>query len=323
MKPGFCSIGIIDSCVLRCKMCYKWQEIIDHNALPALNDWQRTLDSLKVLRGNQDMQVIFAGGEVLQYNNILELIRFAGERGFSTVLTSSGFLLDDMMISKLARAGLGGITLSLDSLEMPKHDFLRGREGVFARVMRAIDLLYSRKIAVCVSAIIMESNLEEIISMAQWAFANDKINNLLFLAPMQPNNTAEDTYWYDREEFSFLWPRDKERACEIIEIIKEIKFSSNGRGHKILNTAPQLEAFKNYFREPDKFVKNVSCTMGQALHISSSGDIFLCYNFPSIGNIRRDLIDEAWNSPKALEVRAGIRECRKNCHFLLNCFFGD
>jgi len=80
-------------------MCYKWQEIIDHNALPAFNDWQRTLDSLKVLRGNQDMQVIFAGGEVLQYNNILELIRFAGERGFSTVLTSSGFLLDDMMIS--------------------------------------------------------------------------------------------------------------------------------------------------------------------------------------------------------------------------------
>lgn len=323
MKPGFCSIGIIDGCILKCKMCYKWQETVDQSALPELNDWYKAMDSLKLLSAGQDMQVIFAGGEALQHSSILELIRFTGERNFSTVLTSNGFLLTDVMISRLARSGLKGVTLSLDSLEMPKHDFLRGRAGVFAQVMRAVDLLYSHRIAVCISVIIMDINLEEIIRLAQWALASDKVNNLLFLAPMQPNNTAEDKYWYHKEEYGFLWPQDKDKVCEIIEILKEIKLRPHGPGYKILNSAAQLEAFKSYFREPDRFVKNTSCPMDRALHVSASGDIFFCYNFPSIGNIRYDLINEVWESPKALKVKADIRECRKNCHFLLNCFFGE
>ena len=140
------------------------------------------------------------------------------------------------------------------------------------------------------------------------------------MAAMQPNNTALDSRWYDKEEFSFLWPKDPQKTSLVIDKLIDLK----NKGSKITNEICQLETFKLYYAHPERFVKNTKCNMDSALHISSCGDIFLCYRWGLLGNIKTDDLAEAWYSEKAEKARQDIANCRDNCHFLLNCFFkGD
>ena len=140
------------------------------------------------------------------------------------------------------------------------------------------------------------------------------------MAAMQPNNTALDSRWYEKEEFGFLWPKDPQKACLVIDKLIDLK----NKGSKITNEACQMEAFKLYYAYPERFVKNTKCNMDSALHISSCGDIFLCYRWGLLGNIKTDDLAEVWYSEKAEKARQDIANCRDNCHFLLNCFFkGD
>ena len=90
---------------------------------------------------------------------------------------------------------------------------------------------------------------------------------------------------------------------------------------KITNQICQLEAFKLYYQSPDRFVKNTKCNMDRAIHVSSCGDIFLCYRHPLLGNIQIDNLAKVLDSEKDDQIRQDISNCKDNCHFLLNCFF--
>jgi radical SAM protein with 4Fe4S-binding SPASM domain len=61
--------------------------------------------------------------------------------------------------------------------------------------------------------------------------------------------------------------------------------------------------------------------MDRAVHVSATGDIFLCFRHEKLGSIMTDDIADVWASEKAENVRNQIYACRDNCHFLLNCFF--
>ncbi|MGE5196971.1 MAG: SPASM domain-containing protein, partial [Deltaproteobacteria bacterium] len=79
-----------------------------------------------------------------------------------------------------------------------------------------------------------------------------------------------------------------------------------------------------YFNYPDRFVKNTCCNLDRAVHVSSIGDIFICYDWGCLGNIMKDSVAAVWYSRQADEVRKNIKNCKKNCHHLINCFFeGD
>ncbi len=322
-RPDFVCFGISDECMLRCKMCYKWKEdiFIKPNAkTPSLKDWKNCIASLKGI-SQDSLQINFGGGEPFLRQDILEIASFSKGKGFKTNIASNGYLIDAALAKEIGRSGLDSIILSLDSLNPAAHDHLRGTEGAFDRVMRAIDLLeqFGRGIYKGICCVIYEKNLEEILDLAAWVEGDERINSVYFMAAMQPNNSPWDPAWQDKEEFGLLWPRDSARASSVIDELIRLK----KQGYKIANQICQLEAFKLYYQYPAKFVKHTKCNMDSALHISSCGDIFLCYRWQKLGNIQEDDLAGVWNSQEAERTRADIRRCKNNCHFLLNCFFKD
>ena len=67
LKPGFCCFGIVDSCMLRCKMCHKWKDDIliqDPKAVPNMAEWKRSVDYLKEIT-EPGFLINFGGGEAL------------------------------------------------------------------------------------------------------------------------------------------------------------------------------------------------------------------------------------------------------------------
>ncbi len=324
-RPGFCCLGIVDTCMLRCKMCDKWHDDIyaAGQAEPDTEMYKKFLRDLRKIT-DEGFEIDLGGGEALMRPDLLELVSYMRDLGFKTTIASNGWLINEDMAKRIVDSGLTSIILSIDSLDPEIHDGMRGVKGVHAQVMRAIDNLrkYSKDIHIGLCTIIMDKTLDGIIDLANWSNERrDKINSHLFMAVMQPNNTVKQDEWFDSELGDGLWPKDIEKAIAVVDEL----LIRRKRGDWIGNSVEQLGAFKLYFSHPDRFVKNTPCNLDSAVHVSAVGDIFMCFRWGILGNIKDGAdISELWYSDKAEKIREDIRKCKDNCHYLLNCYFeGD
>lgn len=325
-KPGFLCFGIIDSCMLRCKMCHKWKEDIlveGHTKVPTMAEWKRSVDSLREMT-DPGFLINFGGGEALIKKDLLELVKYCHDKGFRTNIATNAWLVDEDMAKRIADSGLDSVNISLDSLNEKVHDYLRGVPGVYKRAMNAIGYLdkYCKNFEIEICSVIYNINQNSIIELTKWANNDPRINWIVFMVPMQPNNSPDylEHNWWENKEYDFLWPKDLDKVCAIIDELLVLK----GQGYKVSNQVCQLEAFKNYLRYPGSFVKKSPCNLDKALHVSAVGDIFICYGWESIGNIKTHDLKERWYSKDAALIREKVIRCDKNCHFLLNCYFeGD
>ena len=343
-QPGFCCIGITDSCFFKCKMCDKWKTDLAVNPktskAPSINQWKRFIHQLskvvpkKRLQGNYDQrfEINFAGGEALTHPFTLPLIKYSSSLGFRTVIASNGYLINKAMAKKLNESELRALNLSLDSLDPKIHDEFRGFKGAYDGVMRAIESLKPYKYPqVGIISIIHGSTYKGIIDLINWTTQHKKLNWILTMAIMQPNNTIFESGWYEKEDFEYLWPKDTSEVVKVVDdLIKikkhQIKLTKAGlrKSEILVNTLPQLYAFKNYFKYPERFVKNErSCNFDTAIQVSAVGDIYMCYHYKKLGNVHNDDFRKFWSSKKAKETRSKIKDCKTNCHELINCYYKD
>ncbi|NTV24044.1 MAG: radical SAM protein [Nanoarchaeota archaeon] len=341
-EPGFCCIGITDHCFFKCKMCDKWKTDISvkpESRPPAVKEWKHFIYQLSRmvkhrLKGHSpgSFEINFAGGESLTHPHTLELVRYASDLGFRTVIPSNGYLIDKRMAEKLNKAGLSALNLSLDSLDPAIHDKFRGFPGAYKGVMRAIEAMRPYRFPeIGIITIIHDKTYKGTVDLVKWVESHDKLNWVLCMAIMQPNNTIFESGWYSRQDFSELWPKDKAAVIDTVGNLIRIKKEEEERhrkGHaaavKLVNTMPQLSAFRNYFSDPESFVKNErSCNLDNAIQVSAVGEIYMCYHYDQIGSVHKGDFPKAWKARTASHIRKKIKSCRTNCHELINCYFED
>lgn len=322
--PTYCCIALSESCFLRCRMCYKWKDDINLRdpAEPTLHQWKNFISSLrKLVKGS--FQINFAGGEPLAREETLELIKYAHEQGFDTLLATNAVLVDEEMAKKIADSGLTIANISLDSLKEERHDYIRGSKGVYKKVMRAIELLdkYASNVNIGMCTVIIDENLDELTDIVRWIQENGKIDGMGFQAVTQPFSTPEAPFWYKNEEYSHLWPKDISKVDKAMDELIEMK--RNGFD-KLGNPLSQFYVYKAYFRNPNKFIKKQKCHIDtQAINITPTGEIRICFYMESIGNIKSDDINDVWFSQEAGILRSKIANCEKNCQSMVNCNFDE
>ncbi|MBT3408148.1 radical SAM protein [Candidatus Woesearchaeota archaeon] len=324
-KPEFCNISVNEECFFKCKMCYKWQpdKFIPKNT-PKLS----TQDLKKFIFGlrkivDKGFLINFAGGETLLRKDMFEVISYANELGFTTNLASNGWLINRQVAKDMIDSGLSSINFSIDGSNSKIHDEMRGRQGSFNKLMKGINYLvdYRQKkgmnkmqFRIAAQAVICDLNLKDIPTLVEMINNHPHILSIKFNVVMEPNNTGPNPEWY-KNEFSYLWPKNINLVNNIFDKLIELKTN----GSKIPDEFHQLEAYRRYFIDPEKFVKRGHCNFDKSINLSSTGDMFLCFNYACIGNIKNMDFITAWESDKSMTVRQEILKCNKNCHFLVNC----
>ncbi len=321
-KPGICCLSISEKCMLRCKMCNMWEKNITNSV--DISYWERFLVSLNKFTGNAPY-INFVGGESLMSNKTLDIIKYASDLGFLTTLASNGYIINDEMAKKIDDSCLKEISLSLDSLNEETHDFLRGSKGAFRRVINAIEYLYkeARNVQIKINTVIIERNLDEIVDLAKWIIRDSRIVSANFQAITQPFNTKPEDGWYEKKEYRFLWPRNPNKVEYVMDELTKLKHENK---HKINNPASQLQIYKSYFKNPQCFIKKTGCHIDkQVINVNSNGQMFICYNYDSIGDIKQENFDikELWGSLQADLVRNNINTCKKNCQQIINCYYDE
>lgn len=325
-KPGYCCIAIIERCFLRCRICYKWKDDINSRdpREADLQQWKGFIDSLKDLV-DMPFQINFAGGEALIHKDTLSLIRYVSDRGFTALLASNGWLIDEDMAKRINDSGLKAISLSLDGIKEETHDFIRGTKGSYRRVLKAIEFLnrHCPDLRVMLCSLISAVNLEELKDLVLWVRNNKMIYGLGFQAVTQPFNTPIEDKWYLNPEHECLWPKDINRVDSVIDSLIDI--AENDKNNKIGNPVSQLRAYKAYFKNPDSFLKkDVSCHLDDsAINVTPTGDVFFCFYMDPVGNIKTDSISEIWYSEKNEKARQRIKNCKRNCQAIVNCNYNE
>jgi len=315
-NPIFCDIGITENCVFKCKMCGLWQSPKNPREL-SIKEWKEFIISLEELGANK-IRVHFAGGEPLLKEGMLDLVKFANKKGFTTVMVTNGFLVNEEMAKKIADSGLDVISISLDSTDESTHDFLRGTKGAYKQAIRAIGYLSKHGVkSISILTVIMGANLHNLTELADWINRNESLSSVYFQAISQPLAMPKDPKWHEKAELGYLWPKDKTQLDSVMNQLIERK----NNGYKISNSIRQLEVFKSYFKQPDRLRDGVICNQGDyVIYIRPTGEVLLCGSMPPIGNIRTHNIKELWNSEEAIVRRKQIYECKENCLNVLNCF---
>ncbi|MFH1800254.1 MAG: radical SAM protein [Candidatus Omnitrophota bacterium] len=315
-RPKFCVIEVSHRCMFKCRMCNYWMTKKDPDELEPCHLY-KFVSSLKEFAG-MPFEMNISGGETLMKEGILDLVEFIANQGFRFSMVSNGYLIDKTVAKRIADSGLSFLALSLDSLDESTHDFLRGTKGAYKKVMEALEYFgaYRGKLQnLTLQTIIMGPNLEGILDLVDWA--QGKQLSLSFIAITRPNMIPTDAAWYKKKEHSFLWPQDIGRVHYVLDELIRLKKI----GHRIDNPIGQLEKFKLYFSDPERFVKETACSLGDDMMlVNPKGDLYLCCEMEPAGNIKESDVGQIWTSQKAENIREKIRRCQMNCAGMVNCY---
>ncbi|MBU4150004.1 MAG: radical SAM protein, partial [Candidatus Omnitrophica bacterium] len=249
-NPRFCDIVITNRCLLKCKMCKSWQCGPQSNEL-TFDEAKKFVQSLSEFV-KEPLEINVMGGEPLWKDWCLDLCSFISEKGFKSIISTNAYLIDEDMAKRIADSGLNVLAISLESLNPNTHNYLRGKDDVFSKVMKAIEYLEKycgSNLTLTILTIIMEKNLDEILELAEWVNKNKALQNISFLALLETGLVQERHNWFKSQTYKDLWPQDTKKLYQLIDEL--IRLRRNG--YKIWNPISQLEAFKEYYTEPDRF----------------------------------------------------------------------
>ncbi|MDO8602993.1 MAG: radical SAM protein [Candidatus Omnitrophota bacterium] len=309
--------------MLRCKMCYIWNIKDDKSQETTMEEKKKFVKSLRGMVG-PDFEFHLSGGEPLMTEGVLDLVSFIADEGYKTNMVTNGFLIDEKMAEDVMNSKLGSVTISLDGINPDTHDYIRGVNGSYSRIMEAIEYLdRSRKDKspkISMLTVIMERNLDELLELAEWVQQDKRLEMISFQAINQPFCEDMDKEWFRENKNSFLWPQDKAKTSFIMERLRELRL----KGNKIGNHHNHFLHFREYFKDPNTFLKKIKCNLGDyEFHVDPYGKMFFCSFTDSMGNIKKDDINKIWYSPETKKIRQDVYNCRRNCHIMINCFYED
>lgn len=121
-------VEITTRCNLPCPVC-----LADATAKGVQLSCAQVLNALRILveKEGNPVPLQFAGGEPTLHPELLAIVRGAHALGYSKMeIDSNGILLgrDPELARRLRAAGLSGVYLQMDGLELAENEFIRGRD---------------------------------------------------------------------------------------------------------------------------------------------------------------------------------------------------
>jgi radical SAM protein with 4Fe4S-binding SPASM domain len=257
--------------------------------------------------------LVFTGGEPLVRKDIFELLAFASNIGFNTVVATNATLITEEIARKLKCSGVEGIAASIDFVRPEEHDAYRGMKGAFKAALRGIENANKVGMYIQINTTISKRNLNQLTGLLKLA---DRINaHVVLLYQLLPSGRGEALLneTLDTEEFSMLVNKVYEIQSEVNPVIVPIGLpeyfaylASSGR------VSPKL-AFKIF----------KGCIAGRGMfYIKPNGDVWGCPFLPiNAGNLLEKSSKEIWNGEffNTFRDRSNLKGYCRECIFREIC----
>jgi radical SAM protein with 4Fe4S-binding SPASM domain len=291
-------------CNFSCQYCYSWQRP-EYPELP-IDQWQKALGSLRDYIGKYLIQ--FSGGEPFIKKGFIDLLEYCRSREIEWGVITNGSAFSQKIVERVVAANPVNIDISVDSWSAQINDEVRGSNGALSNIEAGISRLVderaknSRRFLIRIKPTITRKSFRTLPALVTWA-AKQGADSIDF-SPVRP-----EQFWTPKH-FDDLWLSASE-IDELEKIVYELlRLRSNGAK---IETAPEkLLSLVGHFTGQKTYPGVMPCRVGMRDYlISPIGDVQVCWEFPSIGNISLQNAREIWEGAKAREIRAQTVGCNK------------
>lgn len=307
-KPITFHALVNERCNCKCRHCEYWRQK-EYIPEMSIEEWQKTLLGIREFTG--PFAINFSGGEPFMKKGFVDLLQFCRERNIHAGVTTNGALLSERNIPLIVASRPFNINISCDSHEAGVHDYIRGMNGLFDKIVRGIAMLQEEQakqgvtFPIIIKPTVMSLNFRALPEIIGWAMGvGATAVNFQPLGRWTP------------ETYDELWIEEKELP-ELDRVMEKVIAMKQG-GAPVMNSEEVLRLMSASFREEKASPENMPCRIGlQEFYIRPDGDVKLCFHFPSIGNTVSQSAREIWTGGKAREIRKATITCDKLC--LLTC----
>lgn len=290
LHPLWCAWQVTYRCNFRCRFCNYWHDPLGQQAEPTISDYEL---GAKKLASYGTLMVSLAGGEPLLRHDMPEIVEAIGRYHFPFI-TTNGWLATRNVAEDLMRAGLWGVSVSIDYADPDRHNQRRGMDGAWQQAWKAVELFSAarkhRFQRVNVIAVLMDDNLDQLESLIQMAAERDAF----FM--VQP-------YGYRKTGVRAFEHNDGAVSPTLLKLRRKYR--------NFLSNPYYLERFDRFLDEgiPD-------CRAGRAFfNIDSTGDIAICVEHKDrpIANLYRDHAGYIHRKLWAASKNNPCTDCWYNC----------
>jgi len=166
--------------------------------------------AFNVLKSLGVVCVSIGGGEPFLRKDLYSVIGLLRKKAFMVRLLTNGVMTDERSIKGLASAGLREVSISLDTLDPDKQDYIYNSKGAFDKIMKSIDLFSTiipkKGRHLLINTVVSPFNVKELPRLSQ--FAKRKGYYISFV-PVETNglsefNFTQGHYKYIDESYDYL-----------------------------------------------------------------------------------------------------------------------
>ncbi len=297
-NPVWCTWQATYRCNFRCRFCSYWRDPMGEADEPTLAQYESA--AAKLARFGT-LMVSLGGGEPTLRKDLPDIVRAVGRYHFP-FMTTNGWLMTPQRARELMRAGIWGVSVSVDYSDPKRHDAARGVEGAWQRAWRAVEHLSAARVhkfqRVNVISVLMEDNIDDLETLL--AMAAER-NAYFMVQPYSFRKTGSHDHEHNNGSVS---PR-------LVELRR--------RWDNFLSNPRYLGRFDEFMAEGIG-----GCKAGKAFfNIDSVGDVAICVEnrHRPVANIFRHDIRTIRNRLRKAAEGNTCRDCWYNCRGEIECLY--
>ena len=269
-QPLAASLELTYRCNWRCVFCYNPR----HHDLRGLSTarWLSLLDELRALG---TLYVALTGGEPLSHPEFLTIARGVRERAFALRILTNGALVTEALAEEIARLLPMAVELSLHGARAETHDRATATPGSFAAMLRGLDRLRERGVALVLKTPVTRLNEDELDGIRAIADARGIPLRLdAMLTPRDDGDTGPLAYR--------ATPAGVERMYRAL-------------------------AAQGALPSEERVLGGTNCGLGRTtLAIDPEGNVFPCMQWrrAALGNVRETNLAQVWSGSEERERAA-------------------
>lgn len=182
-RVRYLRVSVTDRCNFRCTYC-RPEDDLEFGARTDLLTFEELERIVTVFARLGVRKLRLTGGEPTVRSGIVDLVaRLSAVPGIEqVVMTSNGFLLGKLA-APLAKAGLSGVNVSIDTLDPDRFEQIT--KGQLAPVIAGIDAALAAGLAVKLNAVALaDTNRDEIVALCRFAWERGCVPRFIEHMPM-------------------------------------------------------------------------------------------------------------------------------------------
>lgn len=247
--------------------------------------------------------VTISGGEPLMIKNIFEILEILKQSGKRVNICTNGVLLEDAL-DMLLKIQPDSVTISLDSHKPEIHDSIRGKRGVFQKIVSGIELLREKrkkkKPSIILKMTISKNNID---SIDEFISTFNKRCDYFTFQPVQ-NNLLHQVY---DDDILFDHSSSEKFRKSMNDLIAKYPFMNNS----------YYRNMGDFLFNPNKLFESHSfrCLLSSAysIYIDPYGNIMPCLGLEVAGNIKDMNFLNIWKSEKNFQIQQRMRSKNNRC----------